>query len=622
VFGFLGQGNTQAGKSSSKKNEGKSAAPTNASKSPPKVKAAIKATIKAPRSTSPGAGVSDKVWESRHTSEKARLDTFKAKNREQMNALELKTQEAKQKLEGLNQQLAEQKTTLTTLKGDSNSLKQDIKHGENTLKTLQQSLLREEAVIKTLEQKKAKAQQDLEALNTQIEAQKNVLKTDMAQGASAGGSLWSKGINAVKAATGQSPDKTLTNFDRSKLPPGLLVGHNTFVPYSDYAATGERDAILASSGMGKSYLTGVLMEETLENKHLLCVIDPEGEHFTLAERYPMIIVGGEHAHLPMDDDAIELCIETMLNHGLSLVFDLSEFLDEEQTRWYAKIADALFVAEQQHRRKVRIVIEEAQIYAPQRSGGAAAKKNKQLDPVMVSQKLAKRGRKRAIDSLWATQRPASLNKDILSQCNRFWFGGITAELDYNAIKPFLTEAGISFAQIRALKPGQFYLYGKGKSQLVDVRKRHCRHAGATPEAGVTFQAVSHGGLNGVLDELQKAIASRGFKKHQEASEVAVLKQSIHELEEENRKLKKELQEEKLATRVYERMGRSSGMAPKKSRKTTDASHQEGTDHAEDAVGSGYAAQDAMADDKKLDLSQINTEATQKITLPVSDVSSG
>jgi hypothetical protein len=34
--------------------------------------------------------------------------------------------------------------------------------------------------------------------------------------------------------------------------------------------------------MGKSYLTGVLMEETLENGGMLCIIDPEGEHFTHA----------------------------------------------------------------------------------------------------------------------------------------------------------------------------------------------------------------------------------------------------------------------------------------------------------------------------------------------------
>src|SRR6478609_8563077 len=189
----------------------------------------------------------------------------------------------------------------------------------------------------------------------------------------------------------------------------LQVSPKFSVPLEAFAATGERDAILASSGMGKSYLTGVLLEETLENNMLVCVIDPEGEHFTLAERYPMLIIGGEHAALPLEESAIDLYIETMLQHRLSAVFDLSEYLDEEQQQLYGLIADALFNAEQQYRTKIRLVVEEAQIYAPQRMGGGGApragkNKKKMIDPVNASQKIAKRGRKRAIDSLWATQR--------------------------------------------------------------------------------------------------------------------------------------------------------------------------------------------------------------------------
>jgi len=241
-------------------------------------------------------------------------------------------------------------------------------------------------------------------------------------------------------------------------------------------ATGERDAILASSGMGKSYLTGVIAEETLENGGLLCVIDPEGEYFTMAERYPMLIVGGENAMVPMSEEAIDLYVQAMLETNLSVVFDLSEYLDHEQQELYAQIADSLFQQETVCRRKVRLIVEEAQIYAPQRMASAGASKGKKRwDPVNASQKIAKRGRKRAIDSLWATQRPASLSKDILSQCNRFWFGGIQAEQDYKAIKPYLTEAGISFNDVKGLQPGEFFFYSKGMTKLRECKnsKSHC-----------------------------------------------------------------------------------------------------------------------------------------------------
>lgn len=346
---------------------------------------------------------------------------------------------------------------------------------------------------------------------------------------------------------------------KSKITPGaraLNVAPLFSVPLDDYKATGERDAILASSGMGKSYLTGVLMEETLENGSLLCVIDPEGEHFTLAERYPMMIVGGEQGNLPLEEEAIDLYVDTMLKMGMSAVFDLSEYIDDEQQHLYGIIADKLFQAEQKYRRKVRIVVEEAQIYAPQKTmGGGVGKggKNAKMDPLVASQKIAKRGRKRAIDSLWATQRPASISKDILSQCNRFWFGGITSELDYKAIRPFLNEAGISFAEIKTLHPGEFYFYSKGYTKKIKVRKRHCKHAGATPEAGMTFSSVKNESMDKALAGLTEAIKQRATERAKEDSEITQLKSYISQLKKENAKLLHELEQERMATKVIERL---------------------------------------------------------------------
>jgi len=346
--------------------------------------------------------------------------------------------------------------------------------------------------------------------------------------------------------------KKLSNSGRA-----LHVGKNFEVPLAAWATTGERDAILASSGMGKSYLTGVIIEQTLENNGIVCIIDPEGEHFTLAERYPMMIIGGEHGNLPIEEESLDIFIEAMLQHRLSIVFDLSEYLDAEQQHLYGVIAEHLFNLEQKYRMKVRLVVEEAQIYAPQRMAATAIRrggKKALKDPVQASQKIAKRGRKRAIDSLWATQRPASLNKDILSQCNRFWFGGITSEQDYKAIKPFLTEAKITFADVKALKPGEFYYFGKGETKLIQVRKRMCKHAGATPEAGLHFNAAENKSLSEALEVLSKMVMQRTAQRQEEECELKKLKSVINELESENNKLVRELEQEQMATKVIDRLG--------------------------------------------------------------------
>jgi hypothetical protein len=338
-------------------------------------------------------------------------------------------------------------------------------------------------------------------------------------------------------------------------PKVLQVSKNFSVPLADFLSTGERDAILASSGMGKSYLTGVLLEETLENGTLVCIIDPEGEHFTLAEKYPCLIIGGEHAHVPFDPAGVELYIEAMITTGLSTIFDLSDFIDTEQQAYYAIIGDALFRLEQKYRRKVRLVVEEAQIYAPQNGGvGGSKKKNQGLDAITVSQRIAKRGRKRALDSLWATQRPASLSKDILSQCNRFWFGGITSELDYKAIKPFLTEAGIGFQEIKSLQPGEFFYYAKGKTTRIKVRKRYCKHAGATPDAGMTFTPATDKSLEAVMGNLAKKIEAKAEELKLEQSEIQRLQELLRKQERKIEQLREELERERMATKVIERLG--------------------------------------------------------------------
>lgn len=280
----------------------------------------------------------------------------------------------------------------------------------------------------------------------------------------------------------------------------LRVSEGFSVDLEPFRSTGERDAILASSGMGKSYLTGVLMEETLEIGGLVCVIDPEGEHHTLAARYPMLVIGGDNGSLPLNEERIEEYIETILGKGVSVVFDLSDFIDSEQQDLFTLIVDALFRAEQGHRRKIRLIVEEAQIYAPQT--GMSRPKDGSLNSLFVSQNVAKRGRKRALDSLWATQRPASISKDILSQCNRFWFGGIQADQDYKAIKPFLDQAGISSEEIRALTRGEFYLYSNGATRKLKVRTRYCKHAGSTPAVNQNKPVASKKDLKAILEKLK------------------------------------------------------------------------------------------------------------------------
>src|SRR3982751_2466631 len=315
-----------------------------------------------------------------------------------------------------------------------------------------------------------------------------------------------------------------------QVPQLLKVGHNVetgesfTIELKDYEDSGERDAILASSGMGKSYLARVLLEENLETKGIVCIIDAEGEWYSLAQKYPFLIAGGDNANVTFEyfedsesdypyatmEKQASAIISTVLNKGISVVFDFSHMDDDESRIAFAIVSEALFEKEGEVKDKILFFLDEAQIFPPQNS-----EKQKKGAPsnMRLCNHIAKRGRKRAINSIWATQRPASLNKNILSQCNRFWFGGLQSKLDFTAIKPYLEQAGITQDQVMSIQH-KFYFYssvlkkdenGLGKIspvKLVKARKPYTKHIGKTPKRNLNARRATKEDLQGILDGLK------------------------------------------------------------------------------------------------------------------------
>jgi hypothetical protein len=264
----------------------------------------------------------------------------------------------------------------------------------------------------------------------------------------------------------------------------LQIGPDFELPAHEWA----HDVILAASGFGKSYLAGVLAEEILETGGLVFIIDPEGENWTLASKYNLLIAGGDHATLTLDlDNAsrenIDKVVKNALMKGLSVIFDLSERTQKNQQELFALIGSSLFTLQDKPelRRPVKFIVEEARVFAPQKSTGLT--KNEDGETCLsVFENIATRGRKRGINMMIATQRPASINKDILSQCNRWWFGGMQSTQDCNALKPYLEEAGVTAEDIKALPKGKglFYFYANGDTRQIQTRPRKCKHGGSTP----------------------------------------------------------------------------------------------------------------------------------------------
>src|ERR1700730_13961824 len=57
-------------------------------------------------------------------------------------------------------------------------------------------------------------------------------------------------------------------------------------------ATG-RTCVIGASGSGKSYAVGVICEELCKNQVPFAIVDTEGEHSGLKEKYEVVVVGDD-----------------------------------------------------------------------------------------------------------------------------------------------------------------------------------------------------------------------------------------------------------------------------------------------------------------------------------------
>lgn len=123
-------------------------------------------------------------------------------------------------------------------------------------------------------------------------------------------------------------------------------------------ASGVNIEIYGATGTGKSYLAGLIAEQLIDMRYLLCVIDLEGDHVPLAEAYGVVALGGREA-LPTPREAAALIAD-----GVSIIVDLSMCTEERKQEYGAALLDALQRVREDVGLPHWIVVEEAHIPLP------------------------------------------------------------------------------------------------------------------------------------------------------------------------------------------------------------------------------------------------------------------
>ena len=240
-----------------------------------------------------------------------------------------------------------------------------------------------------------------------------------------------------------------------------------FVVDANLVATG-RTCVLGSSGSGKSYAVGVLCEELCRNGVPFAIVDTEGEHTGLKERFETILVG-EDTGSDLSWDNLDVAdLARQAPDIPPLILDVSDLSDPKEK--VAAFAEALYRTLTERRTPYLVVLEEADKFVPQYG---------QRVPIFAE--VARRGRKRGMGLMICSQRPSLVDKNVLSQCGNQLIGKLIIQNDLQSVAQFFPGKGLP-KELTTLRAGQFFAMGgfAPVPYLVTVKKRLTKPGGATP----------------------------------------------------------------------------------------------------------------------------------------------
>lgn len=201
-------------------------------------------------------------------------------------------------------------------------------------------------------------------------------------------------------------------------------------------------AILGIRGSGKTVTATVLVEEMLDERQQVVVIDPTDVWWGLKssadgseEGYPVVVLGGPHGDLPLEEDNAPALADFAVEQRVPLVLSLRHLRKNAQRRFMTDFCEQLYhrKGELAHRTPLLVAIDEASAFVPQKVGGAEARM------VGAVEDLVRRGRSAGIGVALIDQRPASLNKDVLTQVEVLVSHQITSPQDRKALDEWVSQ---------------------------------------------------------------------------------------------------------------------------------------------------------------------------------------
>ena len=257
-----------------------------------------------------------------------------------------------------------------------------------------------------------------------------------------------------------------------------------------------RGFVTGKSGSGKSNTASVVAEELLAAGAPMLVVDADGEYYGLKESFELLHVGGDdRCDLQVSTAHAERLASVALDRQVPVVLDLSGYRDPDEGREVVgAVVGALFARAADARTPFLLLVEEAHEFIPEGGG---------LDDVgKTLVRVAKRGRKRGLGVCALSQRPASVSKEYITQCDWLVWHRLTWDNDTAVVSRILGSEAAD--EVGDLADGEAIVMTDWDGQTTRVRFRRKRtfDAGATPDLG----GVETPDLKSVDDDLLADLA--------------------------------------------------------------------------------------------------------------------
>lgn len=275
-------------------------------------------------------------------------------------------------------------------------------------------------------------------------------------------------------------------------------------------------AVLAQSKAGKTYGLGDILEELVKAQRPFIAVDPANNLWGLRSRpdgspsgLPVVVIGGPHGDVPLEKDAGERVAEALLAEPICAVIDVA-FESKTTTRHFiANLCNRLMRTRSTVSRV--FVAEEAPEFVPQR----ASYQGIQVCKAAVEQ-ILRVGGNFGYGAIVASQRSATIDKDVLSQCEALIVMRLTGAADRKAIKDWIESKNIGdqvercFDTLASLKDGEAWLWWptQDRFERFTFRKRETLHPREMKKLGLNPSEVQLGDSKAFVARLKEELSRK------------------------------------------------------------------------------------------------------------------